>query len=73
MKLKISGKCSDMFVVWLEDENGTPGAFYSGYVPDWMPGQHFGDYVELEVDPETGQILNWDAEAVAKAIERGLK
>jgi hypothetical protein len=32
---------------------------YDGYVPDFFPGQHFGDYVELEIDVDTGMILNW--------------
>lgn len=29
------------------------------YVPDCFPGQHYGDYLELDIDIETGQILNW--------------
>lgn len=70
MILHIQGKCSDMFDARLDD--GTV-LVESDYVPDWMPGQHFGDYIELEIDPATGQILNWDADAVAKAIKRGLK
>jgi hypothetical protein len=24
-----------------------------------MPDEHFGDYVSLEIDLETGTILNW--------------
>lgn len=31
------------------------------YVPDCFPGQHYGDYLELDIDIETGQILNWKA------------
>lgn len=30
-----------------------------GYVWDFMPGNHYGDYVILEIDIETGQITNW--------------
>ena len=32
---------------------------YSGYVPDFMPGNHYGDYVQLEIDTDTGLIVNW--------------
>jgi len=32
---------------------------YTGYVPDFFPEQHWGDYVELKIDADTGQILNW--------------
>jgi hypothetical protein len=32
---------------------------YEGYVPEFMPGNHFGDYIELEIDIETGKIINW--------------
>jgi hypothetical protein len=35
------------------------GESYSGYVPEWMPGEHYGDYVMLDIDVATGQILNW--------------
>ena len=52
--LYINAKCSDLFSASLDD-----GRVYDGYVPSWMPGEHFGDYVELEIDIKTGQILNW--------------
>jgi hypothetical protein len=32
---------------------------YDGYVPSFFPGEHFGDYVMLDIDPYTGKILNW--------------
>ena len=31
------------------------------YVPGFFPGDHFGDYLMLDIDIETGQILNWVA------------
>ena len=31
-----------------------------GYVPDFFPGTSYGDYVELQIDVRTGQIVNWD-------------
>ncbi len=54
--LQISAKCSDMFCASLD------GKGYDGYVPDWFPHpytSHYGDYVILEINLETGQILNW--------------
>ncbi len=53
--ISICAKCSDMFSASLDD-----GREYDGYVPNFFPGQHFGDYVELEIDLKTGQILNWN-------------
>ena len=32
---------------------------HDGYVPDFMPGDHYGDYVDLHIDLETGKVLNW--------------
>ena len=54
----MTAKCSDMFSATLAD-NGHDLGEYNGYVPDFMPGQHYGDYVELRIDVETGRILNW--------------
>lgn len=55
--LKITAKCSDMFHAEIDMEDGTLN--HDGYVPEFMPGMHHGDYVELEIDIETGQIVNW--------------
>lgn len=30
------------------------------YVPDFMPGEHYGDYVFLNIDLDTGRITNWE-------------
>ena len=56
--LTISGKTRDMFWAVLHEDSKIL-AEMDGYVPDWMPGEHFGDYVKLDIDAETGQILNW--------------
>jgi hypothetical protein len=40
-------------------ENGEVLGQYEGYVPDFFPGQHYGDYVQMEIDVDTGRILNW--------------
>lgn len=58
MKLQISAKCSDRFNAQIVDDKGDI-KYYDGYVPDWFPGQNYGDYVMLDIDTETGQILNW--------------
>ena len=56
--ISISAKCSDLFGAFLYDGDNLIGE-YDGYVPDFMPGQHHGDYVQLEIDIATGKILNW--------------
>jgi hypothetical protein len=59
----ISAKCSDLFDASLIEKDGDIetelGEHYSGYVPTFFPGQHYGDYVMLDIDVETGKILNW--------------
>jgi len=60
-KMTMFAKCSDCFSAQFEDANGDNVLAYNGYVPDWFPGQHWGDYVEFEIDLATGQILNWIA------------
>ena len=61
--LKINAKCSDMFYASIRDNrDNTRPLEYNYYVPSWFPNpraQHGGDYVKLEIDIETGQILNW--------------
>lgn len=42
---------------------------YTGYVPKFFPGEHFGDYVQLEIDVDTGQIMNWK-KPTEKELER---
>jgi|TARA_B110001469_G_C9392769_1_gene202558 hypothetical protein len=52
--IHINVKCADQFTM------STPeGQEYEGYVPDFFPEQHFGDYVTLDIDTQTGVILNW--------------
>ena len=57
--IQITAKCSDLFSAVLCEADGKPIAEYHGYVPEFMPGEHFGDYVELTIELETGKILNW--------------
>lgn len=66
MVIRINAKCSDLCYTQVMD--GDKIVFeHDGYVPDFMPDQHFGDYVMLDIDLKTGKILNWDA--TAKAVK----
>ena len=60
MIIKTCIKCSDMFSASLTDDDGKIVGEYGGYVPDFFPGEHYGDYVELDIDTKTGQIVNWN-------------
>jgi len=51
--MEISAKCSDMFNADFD------GKDYDGYVPDFFPGEHYGDYVRLKIDIDTGTIVDW--------------
>lgn len=57
--LQICAKCSDLYSHTIYDKNGKVYREYDGYVPSFMPGEHFGDYIMLDIDPYTGKILNW--------------
>ena len=74
-KMVLDLKVSDMFVASFRDENDKWICDYDGYVPDFMPGDHYGDYVILEIDMDTGQILNWnkpDPDKLEKFISENL-
>jgi len=58
--VKVSAKCVDRCFVQVEDSFGNVIAEHDGYVPEFMPGEHYGDYVELKIDIATGMILNWN-------------
>ena len=51
--ISISAKCSDLFSMSMD------GKEYNGYVPKWISPDGYGDYVEFEIDLDTGKILNW--------------
>lgn len=57
--VEICCKVRDNFCCVLKDQDGNKVIDYDGYVPGFMPGEHYGDYIELNIDLETGQILNW--------------
>ncbi|HGU9768548.1 TPA: hypothetical protein ACNFOQ_000058 [Morganella morganii] len=49
----------DGFTCSLHNPDGGEFASHEGYVPDFFPGDHYGDYLMLNIDVETGQITNW--------------
>lgn len=58
--LSIHMKVRDTFCAQLKDDKGE--VLYNqdhDYVPGFMPGDHYGDYLMLDIDIDTGQILNW--------------
>lgn len=57
--ISIYAKCSDCCSASLKDQDGNEIQDHDGYVPSFMPGEHFGDYLILEIDLDTGKILNW--------------
>jgi hypothetical protein len=61
--ISISVKCSDMFYASLDN-----GRVYDGYVPNFFPGEHCGDYVMLDIELATGKIVNWK-KPTAKDLE----
>lgn len=62
-----SRDCNSMNVVHADGWELNLAAFTHGYVPLGMCIGG-GDDVELEIDIETGQILNWDASKVKARI-----
>ena len=74
MVLSVVAKCSDMFSATLTDINGKVLKEHDGYVPGFMPGEHYGDYVEIDIDMVSGEILNWkkpSQKAIKEFIEKG--
>ena len=66
--LKLHLKVCDRFTATLESSTGTELYEHDDYVPDFMPGEHYGDYVILDIDIDSGQITNWVA-PTAEQIE----
>jgi len=71
--LKIHCKVTDRFQYSIEDADGQVlHEQDDGYVPDFMPGQHYGDYVILDIDLDTGVVKNWRTPS-AEQIEQAIK
>lgn len=72
-ELRIHIKVCDRFEGQIYDDAGNAlGKAYEGYVPSFMPGTHYGDYVILNIDLDTGQITNWK-KPCAKSVEEFLE
>lgn len=70
--VKVTAKVRDSGTYEYKGTDGQEMYENDGYVPDFFPEDHFGDYLELEIDLESGQILNWKkptAEQLQAAIE----
>lgn len=64
--LKISAKCSDLCWTEYTDKNGNKTES-DGYVPEEINiGDGYGDYIDIDIDMKTGQILNWKPVTDAK-------
>ena len=71
--IKIHLKVSDRFSYEIVDAQGAVlHQQEDGYVPDFMPGTHYGDYVILDIDIDTGAITNWK-KLDASDIEAAMK
>ncbi len=58
--ISIHCKVCDSFQASIKDENGEVLFDQEdGYVFSFMPGEHYGDYLILDIDIDTGQIINW--------------
>lgn len=68
-ELHLHIKVRDGFAADLKDAQGADVGGYTGYVPDFFPGEHYGDYLILNIDLESGQIKNWK-KPVAADIEK---
>lgn len=75
--LQIHIKIRDNFSCTLVDQDGEDICEQlDDYVPDFMPGEHFGDYIYLDIDIDSGQVTNWvkpDVEQLQNWIEKQIK
>lgn len=64
--LRICMKVRDTFAGVVLDEAGNElGGQDDGYVPAFMPGDDT-DYLEMDIDLDTGQITNWRKPAASQ-------
>lgn len=68
-ELRIYTKVTDTFTASLVDGDGHIIKDYEGYVPPFMPGKHYGDYIILNINLETGVITNWSKPTEEELIE----
>lgn len=68
MKIYIMAKCSDLCSFKIEDQNIILASQDQGYVPEGL-GLGGGDYLEIEVDVDSGKILNWNRGQIMRKID----
>lgn len=67
--LRISAKCSDLCWTIYTDSNGKITESNS-YVPEGIGiGDGYGDYIDIDINMKTGQILNWKPVSDAQVIK----
>lgn len=72
--ITIQAKCSDACFTQIKNASGEIIYEEDGYVPSFMPGKHYGDYIILDIDIKTGRILNWkNSLDVLEGIESMIK
>ena len=67
----VHAKVCDSASYTLKDMNGKELALRDDYVPSFFPDEHYGDYLILDIELESGRILNWkrpDELAVSEAF-----
>lgn len=57
--LVVTAKVRDSGAYILTDQDGAVISDQDGYVPGFFPGEHYGDYLMLHIDMDTGVITNW--------------
>lgn len=72
--MRIHMKVRDEFECRILDNENKSIMKYEGYVPSIMPNDfngdsHFGDYLCLDIDIETGQILNWKKPTIEQLVK----
>lgn len=58
-EVRLHIKVCDRFGADVFDAEGDKVGEYEGYVPGFFPGEHYGDYLILNINIETGHITNW--------------
>ena len=58
--IRVHAKVGDSGTYTLFDTNKNEIKETEGYVPSFFPEQHYGDYLILDIEIETGKILNWN-------------
>lgn len=73
--VRIHAKIRDEGTYFFLDENKKEIFEKEGYVPGFFPygedgnGRHYGDYLDLWIDIDTGQIINWKKNIKPEEIE----